>query len=90
MNTDIIYNISDQKKNTKIFDSKILLRCELVQHRQIADFARAVISLISIGFPIVTQSSQNVCFRDIERAHIADEFSSWKFLYFFSGQKCNK
>ena len=73
---DLIFNISDQKKNTQVFNSKIRQRCELVQYRQIADFARAVIPLISIGFPIVTQSNQNVCFRDIERAHIAEEFSS--------------
>ena len=76
MNTDIIYNISGQEKNTKMFNSKILLRCELVQCREIADSVRLVIPLISIGFPIVTQSNQNVCFRDIERAHIAEEFSS--------------
>ena len=59
---DLIFNISDQKKNTKIFNSKILLRCELVQYRQIVDFARAVNPLIAIGFRIVTQSSKNVCF----------------------------
>ena len=76
MNMDIINNISVQKQNTKIFNSKILLRGELVEYRQIADFARAVISLMSIGFPIVIQSSQNVCFRDIQRARIAEEFSS--------------
>ena len=59
---DIIFYISDQKKNTKIFNSKILLRDELVQYRQIADFARAVNPLISIGFPIVTHGSKYSCF----------------------------
>ena len=59
---DIIYNISVQEKNTRIFNSKIFPRGELVQCRQIADSARLVIPLISIGFPIVTQSSKNVCF----------------------------
>ena len=73
---DIIFNISDQKKNTKNFNSKILLRFQLAQCREIADSARLVIPLISIGFPIVTQSSQNVCFRDIERAETVEEFSS--------------
>ena len=62
MNMDIIYNTSDQEKNTRIFNSKIFVRRELVQCRQIADSARAVIPLISIGFPIVTQSSKNMCF----------------------------
>ena len=76
MNMDIIFYISDQKKNTKIFNSKILLRCELVQYREIADSVRLVIPLISIGFPIVTQSNQNVCFRDIERTETVEEFSS--------------
>ena len=87
---DIIFYISDQTKNTKIFQSKIFLQGELVQCREIAYSARLVISLLSIGFPIVTHTSKKVWFRDIERARPAEKFSTGNFLYFFPGQKCYK
>ena len=80
---DIIFYISDQKKNTKNFNSKILLRCELVQYRQIADFARAVNPLISIGFPIVTQSSKNVCFPTLDELTSQKNFRVENFCIFF-------
>ena len=73
---DIIYNISDQKKNTTNFNSKFCLQGELVQCREIADSARLVIPLISIGFPIVTHTNKNMRFRDTERARPAEKFSS--------------
>ena len=38
MNMDIIYNISDQEKNTKNFQSKIFLQGELVQCRENTSF----------------------------------------------------
>ena len=39
MDTDIIYNISEQKKNTRISNSKISLRVQLVQCRKTHIFA---------------------------------------------------
>ena len=83
MNTDIVFDISDQKKNTNLFNSKILLRSELVQYRQITDFARAVNPLISIGFPIVTQSSENVCFPTLDELTSQKNFRVESFCIFF-------
>ena len=83
MDMDIICNISDQDKNTRIFNSKILLRSELVQCRQIDDFARAVNPLISIGFPIVTQSSKNVCFPTLDELTSQKNFRVENFCIFF-------
>ena len=86
MDMDIIYNISDLKKNTRISNSKICQRSELVQCRQIADSARADFYWI----PYCYSKYQKCVFSEIERARLADKFSSWKLLYFFSAQKCYK
>ena len=83
MNMDIIFDISGQKKNTRIFNSKICQRREHFQCRKIADSARAVIPLVSIGFPIVSQSSKKLCFATLNELASLTNFRVQNSCIFF-------
>ena len=86
----IIYNISDKEKNTTIFNSKFRPRPEHDLCRRIPHFARPVVPVICIGFPIVSRGIRFGWFFETDQARVVVEISNWKCLYFLPCQKCYK
>ena len=52
MDMGIIYNISDQEKNTKVFNSKIRLRCQHVLDQELITFLEICAIMITVGNPM--------------------------------------
>ena len=86
LNTGIIYNISEQEKNTRVLNSKFRPRSEHDLCRQISDSARGDLYRV----PCYESWYQICVFLRTNHAHFVVEIPSWKFLYFFPAQKCYK